>query len=86
MCRSLAAAYSNALHIPVPWSCATPFSLKAHPLCLQYAELSGREQTRLYSKEDHAKVTLGLGLGLPYYTVFIQHSLFHEGENPITFF
>ena len=39
MCHSLAAAYSNALHIPVPRACATPFSLKAHPLCLQYAEL-----------------------------------------------
>ena len=29
----------QCLHIPVPWACATPFSLKAHPLCLQYAEL-----------------------------------------------
>ena len=40
MCRSLAAAYSNALHIPAPWAGATPFSLKAHPLCLQYAKLA----------------------------------------------
>ena len=37
--RYAAAAYYNALHIPVPWACATPFSMKAHPLCLQYAEL-----------------------------------------------
>ena len=40
MCRFLAAAYSNALHIQMLQACATPFSLKAHPLCLQYAELA----------------------------------------------
>ena len=47
-------AYSNALHIPVPRAGATPLSLKAHPLCLQYAEL----------ESHHPGEERGLGRGL----------------------
>ena len=32
-------------------TCATPFSLKAHHLCLQYAELSGAEPQVTYRLE-----------------------------------
>ena len=41
-------AYSKASHIPGPRAGAAPFALKAHPLCLQYAELG--EPLNLYIK------------------------------------
>ena len=53
-------AYSKASHIPRPFAGAAPSSLKAHPLCLQYAELPSPSLSHHHPPHPSAITTLPL--------------------------